>query len=180
MQAASPLAFLDRFTAGWRPYGLIAALLYLAALPGIFALQPLDRDESRFAQATSQMFETGDFVRISFQDEPRHKKPVGIHWLQAVSVAAAGGPEARAIWAFRLPSLAGALLAAFATFWIGARLFNRRVGLVAGGALALSVLLSTEANIAKTDAMLCGAIALAFAGLAGRPSSSGPVWAPQS
>jgi 4-amino-4-deoxy-L-arabinose transferase-like glycosyltransferase len=119
------------------------------------------------------MFETGDFVRISFQDEPRHKKPVGIHWLQAVTVAATGGPEARAIWAYRLPSLAGALLAALATFWIGARLANRRVGLVAGAALGVSVLLSTEAGIAKTDAMLCGLITLSFAGLAGLRTGAG-------
>jgi len=45
-----------------------------------------DRDEARFAQATKQMVETGDFVDIRFQDEVRYKKPVGIYWLQAASV----------------------------------------------------------------------------------------------
>lgn len=173
MKASSPLAFLDSLAAGWRAPAVIALLMLCAVLPGLFAMPPLDRDESRFAQATTQMFETGDFVRISFQDEPRHKKPVGIHWLQAVTVAAAGGPEARAIWAYRLPSLAGALLAALATFWIGARLANRRVGLLAGAALGVSVLLSTEAGIAKTDAMLCGLITLSFAGLAGLRTGAG-------
>lgn len=173
MQAPSPLAFLEPAARGWRAPALIALLMLCAVLPGLFAMPPLDRDESRFAQATTQMFETGDFVRISFQDEPRHKKPVGIHWLQAMTVAAAGGPEARAIWAYRLPSLAGALLAALATFWIGARLANGRVGLLAGAALGVSVLLSTEAGIAKTDAMLCGLITLAFAGLAGLRTGAG-------
>src|SRR3712207_7554549 len=57
------------------------------------SLPPLDRDESRFAQATTQMFEQDDFVDISFQDEPRHKKPVGIHWLQAISVQLARSEE---------------------------------------------------------------------------------------
>ena len=53
-------------------------IAFLAGLPGLLALPPLDRDESRFAQATAQMLETRDFVDIQFQDAPRHKKPVGI------------------------------------------------------------------------------------------------------
>jgi 4-amino-4-deoxy-L-arabinose transferase-like glycosyltransferase len=157
---------LDRLSTGFRPYLVIAALLLACALPGFFGLQPLDRDESRFAQATSQMFESGDFIRISFQDEPRNKKPIGIHWLQAASVAALGGPEARIIQAFRIPSLLGALLCAFATFQIGALLYGRREGLIAGAALACGLLLSTEAGIAKTDAALAGFIALSYLGLA--------------
>ena len=68
---------------------LLAALIaMIAGLPGVFALPPLDRDESRFAQATAQMLETDDYVSINYQDRPRDKKPVGIHWLQAISVAA--------------------------------------------------------------------------------------------
>lgn len=166
-------ALLDRWATGIRPYLIIAALLCACALPGLVALQPLDRDESRFAQATSQMFESGDFIRISFQDEPRNKKPVGIHWMQAVPLALTGGPEGRTIQVYRLVSLLGALLAAFATFWVGARLVSRPVGLVAGAALAASLLLSTEAGIAKTDAMLAGLTALAFAGLAALRHPSG-------
>ena len=57
-----------------------------AAPFGMLAVPPLDRDESRFAQATAQMLESGDFTVIRFQEEPRFKKPVGIHWLQAASV----------------------------------------------------------------------------------------------
>ena len=159
-------ALLARLSTGFRPYFAIGALLLACALPGFFSLQPLDRDESRFAQATSQMFESGDFIRISFQDEPRNKKPIGIHWLQAASVAALGGPEARIIQAFRLPSLLGALLCAFAVFKIGALLYGRREGLIAGAALACGLLLSTEAGIAKTDAALAGFTALAYLGLA--------------
>ena len=38
-------------------------LLSLACfLPGFTTLQPMDRDEPRYAQATKQMLETGDFV----------------------------------------------------------------------------------------------------------------------
>jgi len=159
------LAALEPLARGWRAYVVLTLLLLAAALPGFLALPPLDRDESRFAQATTQMMETGDFVRISFQDQPRNKKPVGIHWMQAASVALTVGPEARAIQAYRIPSLLGALLAVFATFWIGARLADRPTGLLAGGLLAVSLLLSTEAAIAKTDAMLTGLIAVSMAAL---------------
>src|SRR5438093_13692153 len=90
---------------------LVVALL--GFLPGFFSIPPIDRDEARFAQATKQMVEIGDYVDIRFQDEVRYKKPVGIYWLQAGFVNAASaiaGPEAhRKIWIYRLPSLIGAV-----------------------------------------------------------------------
>ena len=67
----------------------LAALCLALFLPGFFTLPPTDRDEARFAQATRQMLESGDFVDIRFQDEARHKKPVGIHWMQSATVALA-------------------------------------------------------------------------------------------
>jgi 4-amino-4-deoxy-L-arabinose transferase-like glycosyltransferase len=157
---------LDAWSRGWRG-PLLAALIAMAAgLPGLFAMPPLDRDESRFAQATAQMLETGDFVNIRFQDQPRNKKPVGIHWLQAISVAAVSDVADREIWAYRIPSLLGAMLAAAACAWGAAAFFGPRLGLFAGALLGVSFLLSTEAFIAKTDAVLAGTITLALAAMA--------------
>jgi 4-amino-4-deoxy-L-arabinose transferase-like glycosyltransferase len=175
------LDLLDFFCQGWRPQALILLVLLACALPGFVALQPLDRDESRFVQATTQMFETDDFIRISFQDEPRNKKPIGIHWLQAATAGPLDGPETRTIQTFRIPSLLGAALAALCVFQIGALLYNRRVGLVAGLAIACGLLLSTEAGIAKTDAALAGFTALAYLGLAKLrlpPAGKATDWAP--
>ena len=99
---------------------LVLACLCLF-LPGFFSLQPMDRDEPRFAQASKQMIETGDYVAIRFQDEARNKKPVGIYWLQAGFVRAAevlGVPDARtSIWLYRMPSLLGATGAVLLTYW---------------------------------------------------------------
>src|SRR5437879_7793244 len=85
----------------------------LLFLPGFFNIPPIDRDEARFAQATKQMVETGDYVDIRFQEEVRYKKPVGIYWMQAAAVQAAsalGLPRAQLrIWVYRVPSLIGAL-----------------------------------------------------------------------
>lgn len=159
-------AYLDRFGRGWRAPALAAFVAFIAGLPGVFAMPPLDRDESRFAQATAQMLETRDFVVIRFQDQPRFKKPVGIHWLQAASVALVSESEAREIWAYRLPSLLGAMLAAAACAWGAAAFFGGPAGLLAGSILGSTFLLSTEAFIAKTDAVLAGTTTLAVAALA--------------
>jgi 4-amino-4-deoxy-L-arabinose transferase-like glycosyltransferase len=177
-------AQLARLSRGWRGPAVAAFIAFLAGLPGMLAVPPLDRDESRFAQATSQMLETGDFVVIRYQDQPRFKKPVGIHWMQAASVSLFSDPEARAIWAYRIPSLLGAMLAAAACAWGAAAFFGAEGGLFAGAMLGTTLLLSTEAMIAKTDAVLCGATTLAMAALArvyaaardGPPAPRSAVW----
>ena len=144
---------------------IIAAFALITALAGVFSLPPLDRDESRFAQATAQMLETGDFVSIRFQDEERNKKPVGIHWLQADSVDAFSSVEAREIWAYRLPSVVGAVLAALFTYLAGARMFGPATGFLAAMMLASAPAIAGEATIAKTDAMLLAAVTAAQAAL---------------
>src|SRR5882672_7739452 len=68
-----------------RPYALLALLGLVLWLPGVLSLPPLDRDESRFAQASRQMVESGDVVDIRFGHVPRYKKPAGIYWLQAAA-----------------------------------------------------------------------------------------------
>ena len=85
-----------------RAAAVLLAFCLLAFLPGFFQIPPVDRDEARFAQATKQMLETGEYVDIHFQDEVRYKKPVGIYWLQAAAVKTGeklGVPQARlTIW----------------------------------------------------------------------------------
>jgi 4-amino-4-deoxy-L-arabinose transferase-like glycosyltransferase len=144
----------------------VAALVaLLASLPGLFTLPPTDRDESRFAEASAQMLESGDFTDIQFQDEPRYKKPVGIYWLQAASVRVLSSVERREIWAYRLPSVLGAMLAAGACAWGALTFLQPREATMAGGLMAATMVLSTESNLATTDAALCGAITLAMAAL---------------
>jgi 4-amino-4-deoxy-L-arabinose transferase-like glycosyltransferase len=145
---------------------LVGALVaLLASLPGLFTLPPTDRDESRFAEASAQMLESGDLTNIMFQDVPRYKKPVGIYWLQAASVEAVSSVERRDIWAYRIPSVLGAMLAAAACAWGALAFLKPREAAMAGGLMAATMVLSTEANLATTDAALCGAITLAMAAL---------------
>ncbi len=154
------------------PIAVLLVCLCLALwLPGFFSLPPGDRDESRFAQASKQMNETGDYVRIMNGTEPRNRKPIGIYWLQSASSRAArlaAGPGlANPIWPYRIPSLLGGLLAVLATYRAGLLLTPTRRSAALGAAmLAACVLLTTETHIAKTDAALLGATTLAMAVLA--------------
>jgi 4-amino-4-deoxy-L-arabinose transferase-like glycosyltransferase len=157
---------LDVLARGWRGRLLAALIALVAALPGLMALPVVDRDEARFAQSTAQMLESGDFVAIDYQDQPRSKEPVLIHWLQAASVTLVSHAEARQIWAYRIPSLLGAMLAAAACAWGAEALFGAMPGLVAGAMLGASMLLSTEASLATTDAVLCGCVTLSMAAFA--------------
>ena len=152
-----------------RPRLLLTLFCLLLWLPGFFTLPPGDRDESRFVQATKQMLETSDFVRIMNGDVPRNRKPIGIHWLQAPFAAAAeaaGLARENPVWPYRIPSLLGGLVAVLATFWAGRALVGERAALLGAGALAASVALTVEVHIAKTDAALLGATMLAMGVLA--------------
>ncbi len=145
-----------------RPFAVLALLGLLLWLPGILSLPALDRDESRFAQSSRQMVESGDPVDIRLGHVPRYKKPVGIYWLQAVSTGIVGliayqGDDSH-IWTYRLPSLLGALAAAWLTVWCAQAFLASDAALVAGLLMLGSVLLGAEATIATTDAVLLACV----------------------
>lgn len=139
---------------------LVGAFAAFVAFSGLWALPPLDRDEARFAQATVQMLESGDFIAIRFQEKERNKKPGGIYWLQAASVSLLSDVERREIWAYRAPSLFGVVFAAIFTFLAGRRLYDARTGMLAGMLLAAAPVVAAEATIAKTDGVLLALVCM--------------------
>jgi 4-amino-4-deoxy-L-arabinose transferase-like glycosyltransferase len=157
---------LEVLARGWRGRLLAALIALIAGLPGLILTPVIDRDEPRFAQSAAQMLETGDVVDIDFQDASRAKKPVLVYWLQAASVAVASSSEARAIWAYRIPSLLGAMLAAAACAWGAEALFGALPGLIAGAILGASTLLVIDADLATADGVLVGASTLTMAAFA--------------
>ena len=147
----------------WLWLVLLCAALYL---PGLASLPAMDRDESRFMQASRQMAQTGDTIRIRFLDQARNKKPAGIHWMQAASVKLLSTPESTALWPYRLPSVLGAAAAVLFAFALGLLFLDRRGAFLASALLASSFVLVVEAHTAKTDAVLLGAIVAAQYALA--------------
>ena len=141
---------------------LMCLAMYLA---GLGAIPPLDRDEARFAQASKQMLETGDYVDIRFQDVPRYKKPVGAYWAQAATTGLLSSDRS-AIWTYRVPSVLGATAAVLLTLALARLFMARRMALLAAGVLATSLLLGAEAHMAKTDALLLATVVAVQLGLA--------------
>lgn len=148
---------------GWVALVLFAVLTFL---PALSALPVTDRDEARFVQASRQMVESGDYVDIRFQDEPRYKKPVGIYWLQSAAVFASGQGAEAPLWVYRLPSLLGAVLSVVLVAIVGAPLVGRPAALLAAAVFAGGLVIGGEARIAKTDAALLATILTAQAVLA--------------
>jgi 4-amino-4-deoxy-L-arabinose transferase-like glycosyltransferase len=140
------------------PRAVLIVLCLLLFVPGIASIPPLDRDESRFTQATKQMIETGDFIEIRFQEEARNKKPIGIYWMQAITAGWLTGSPHNSIWAYRIPSVIGGICAVLFAFGLGRRLFDDETALIGAGLLASSLLLVGEAHIAKTDAVLLACV----------------------
>ncbi|NBN62428.1 glycosyltransferase family 39 protein [Microvirga tunisiensis] len=145
-------------------------LLLLAALvlfvPGQWTVPPLDRDEPRFTQASKQMLETGNFVDIRLQDEPRYKKPIGIYWLQVLSAKATGYGAEAPLWVYRLPSLLAGLSVVLLTYWTARAFAAPPVALVAGLLVAAALIVGVEARLGKTDATLFAMTVLAQGALA--------------
>ena len=134
---------------------VVLFLLGLAVLmPGITQLPPIDRDEARYIQATKQMVETGDYMDIRFQTEPRYKKPVGVYWLQSLTVGLTGAGADAPIAAYRMVSVVAVSLAIVALYWIGLHLFGHAAGLIAALMLAGMFGAGFEGRLAKTDSVL--------------------------
>ena len=112
------------------------------------------------------MIETGDYVNINFLGTPRYKKPVGIYWLQSLSVRSLNPHHLDEIWAYRVPSMIGATVAVLMTAALGALLFNSMTGLIAAVMLASCLDLNIEAHLAKTDASLLATVMVAQYALA--------------
>lgn len=143
-------AFLTR-----HPLPVLTLLCLALWLPGIISMPALDRDESRFAQASRQMIESGNYVDIRLGQVPRYKKPVGIYWLQAATTSAAAPfVGTQAIWSYRLASLLGAILAVWLTVWSARAVLDRTGAFLAGTLMAGTLILTAEASIATTDAVL--------------------------
>jgi 4-amino-4-deoxy-L-arabinose transferase-like glycosyltransferase len=149
----------------WRVLAALALLSLAFFLPGLTSLPPVDRDESRYAVASTQMLTSHDFIDVRFQEKPRYLQPAGIYWLQALSVAALSSPESHQIWAHRVPSVISATASVLLTAWIGEMLFGSPAGIAAALILMMSIMLNFEARMAKIDATLLAVTLTAQAAL---------------
>ncbi len=143
----------------FRPFGLVLVVLVSLAcfLPGLTTIPPMDRDETRFAQASKQMVTSGDYITPRFQQDLRAKKPIGIYWMQSVAANIFGKDD---ISSYRVPSLIGGLVVVIVTTIFARMILPRREAIFAGLFMATSLLVVVESHLAKTDAMLAAFIVI--------------------
>jgi 4-amino-4-deoxy-L-arabinose transferase-like glycosyltransferase len=114
---------------------VFAALLVVAIAsiaPGLGSATLWEPDEPRFAEATRQMFERGDFLTPYFNGVPRFEKPILLYWLQAIAYAALGPTELAA----RLPVAVMGIGTVLVLYLLGAAIASPRAAFVAALALA--------------------------------------------
>lgn len=151
---------------GWSMALSRVILLFLAVALlhslGNWSLPLIDRDEPRFAEASREMLERGDYVVPYANGKERFDKPPLIYWMQTSAYRVLGINE----FAARLPSvLCTALAAVFLALW-GARLHpGTSVGLHAACIFALCLQTAAHARAAVADmAMIVCVLGSAWAG----------------
>ncbi len=144
---------------GWRAAILIAVAV-LAGYVFVTTRSTLwDRDEPRFARATVEMVESGNYLYPTFNGKLRPDKPILIYWLMSVPVRLLGQTEL----AFRLPSALGTALTCLLVFYVGKQLWNAKTGLWAMGILATTALMLFEGTAATADGTLLACMVAAMA-----------------
>ncbi|HXG28526.1 MAG TPA: glycosyltransferase family 39 protein [Nevskiales bacterium] len=136
--AFAPIAGLGLASPGWwrRLLLLVLALAALSTARGVVQA-PVDVHEAYVLETAQQMLERDDWIVPYFNERPRLNKPPLNYWLTAALARASGQSHVRP-WHGRLPSaLAGVGLVLLALL-LGARLFGRETGLLAGLMLATS------------------------------------------
>ena len=113
-----------------RPLHLLLLFVAVAIIDslGNNTLPLIDRDEPRFAEASREMRQSGDFVIPRVNGEYRFDKPPLIYWCQVGSGLLLGESD----FSVRFPSVLFAAATAVLTAMWGARLYGPKIGLWSG------------------------------------------------
>lgn len=145
------------------------AAIVLAA--GIGLRDPWPADEPRFVLVARQMWESGDWLFPHRGRELYADKPPLYFWLLDAAYALVRNWKV----AFLLPSLLAGLGTLALTYDLGRRLWDRRIGLWAAGAVLCALQFGYQAKRAQIDPTVVFFITLSIYGL-GRHLLLGPAW----
>jgi 4-amino-4-deoxy-L-arabinose transferase-like glycosyltransferase len=130
------------------------ALLFLGCvlfhIAGTWSLPLIDRDEPRFAEASREMIQRGDYVVPYFNNQLRLDKPPLTYWAQAASYHIFGQND----FAARFPSAVAAALIAVTIPVRGFRIGGERVGWRAAIIFTLCLQTFMHAKAAVADMWL--------------------------
>ncbi|HEV3243643.1 MAG TPA: glycosyltransferase family 39 protein [Chthoniobacterales bacterium] len=127
---------------------LLGCLLFHVA--GTWSIPLIDRDEPRFAEASREMIERGDYIVPHFNNQQRLDKPPLAYWAQVVSFRIFGEND----FAARFPSAVAAALVALSILGCGKRIGGDGVGWWAAIIFTLSLQTFLHAKAAVADMWL--------------------------
>jgi 4-amino-4-deoxy-L-arabinose transferase-like glycosyltransferase len=154
----------------------IAAILFVASLvvlPGLGRATLWEPDEPRFAEATRQMFERGDFLTPYLNGSPRYEKPILFYWLQAASTEIFGSNEL----AVRVPSALAGIGAVLLLYLLGCEVASPRAALFAAFSLATMFRFVVFARLGLTDMPVVFFVVAALYGFVRASQRGSPAWA---
>ena len=117
---------------------------------GTWSIPLIDRDEPRFAEASREMIERGDYIVPHFNNQLRLDKPPLAYWAQVASYRIFGESD----FAARFPSAVAAALVALAILAWGTRMGGEEVGWWAAIIFTLSLQTFVHAKAAVADMWL--------------------------
>lgn len=142
---------------GLAPLALLLLALVLF-VPGLSVAPPLGSGEAQVVETARHMLGTGDIVDTRLRDGSERIVPPGLPLLQVLSAAASGQEADAPLWVFRLPSLAGAVLAVLLSYWCARAFVAPPPALLAGALTAAALPLGAVARLGEPDALLLAAI----------------------
>src|SRR4029077_6774748 len=150
LKSATPINREHATNTGAHNYVLVFFGCVLFHLAGTWSLPLIDRDEPRFAEASREMIERGDYVVPYFHNRVRFDKPPLTYWAQVTTYKVFGEND----FAARFPStIAAALTAVLLLAW-GRRLGNESTGWWAAIIFSLCLQTFIHAKAAVADMWL--------------------------
>jgi 4-amino-4-deoxy-L-arabinose transferase-like glycosyltransferase len=138
-------------------YAILFFACVLFHILGTWSLPLIDRDEPRFAEASREMIERGNYIVPYFNNQLRLDKPPLTYWTQVASYHIFGEND----FAARFPSAIAAALTALLVFVWGRRLGGEKVGWWAAIIFTLSLQTFVHAKAAVADMWLVLFVTLA-------------------
>ncbi|CAN5437279.1 glycosyltransferase family 39 protein [soil metagenome] len=136
-------------------FAVVAALLVASWLLTLGMRHLVPSDEGRYAEIAREMFSSGDWVTIRYNDLKYFEKPPLHLWVTALAYAAFGIGE----WQARLCGALSGLLGVAMTMLAMRRWYGNRVALMAGAALIAMPTWNFASHFNSLDITVAGVLA---------------------
>jgi 4-amino-4-deoxy-L-arabinose transferase-like glycosyltransferase len=141
---------MSRINSSKGQYAILFFGCILFHVAGTWSIPLIDRDEPRFAEASREMIERGDYIVPHFNNQFRPDKPPLAYWAQVASYRIFGEND----FAARFPSALAAALVALSVLAWGKRIGGNEVGWWAAIIFTLSLQTFIHAKAAVADMWL--------------------------